>query len=98
MVSKEDVVSVLKTIYDPEIPIDIYNLGLIYGIDIVGEKVKIKMTFTVPTCPMVNYIVQDVKEKISQLPGVKEVEVELVWDPPWSPDMISKEYKKKLLG
>ncbi len=98
VVSKEEVVSVLKTIYDPEIPIDIYNLGLIYGIDIEGRKVKIRMTFTVPTCPMVNFIVEEVKEKVGQISGVEEVEVELVWDPPWSPEMISEEYRKKLLG
>ena len=98
MVSKEEIISVLKTIYDPEIPIDIYNLGLIYGIEIRGNKVKIRMTFTVPTCPMVNYLVQEVKEKVSEIPGVEDVEVKLVWNPPWSPEMISEEYRKKLLG
>ena len=98
MVSKKEVIEVLKQIYDPEIPIDIYNLGLIYGIDVEGKRVKIRMTFTVPTCPMVNYIVEEVRKKVSEIPGVEEVDVELVWDPPWSPDMISEEYRKKLLG
>jgi FeS assembly SUF system protein len=98
VVTKEEVINILKTIYDPEIPIDIYNLGLVYEIKVEDGVVYIKMTFTTPACPMVNYVVQEVVEKVKKLQGVKDVKVELVWDPPWSPEMISEEYKKKLLG
>ena len=79
------VVEALKTVYDPEIPVDIYELGLIYDIGIEPEgKVAIKMTLTAPGCPVAGSMPQMVEDAIrAQVPGVNEVEVELVWDPPW---------------
>lgn len=96
IVTKEEVIEVLKTCYDPEIPINIIDLGLVYGIEVKGDLVHIKMTLTMPGCPMGELIVENVKRKVEALDGVKEVEVELVWDPPWTPDRISEESMKKI--
>lgn len=96
MVTKEDVMKVLKECYDPEIGISLVDLGLIYDVKVDKDKVNIKMTLTTPGCPMHAFMVQDVQEKVKAMKGVKEVNVELVWDPPWTPDRISKEAKKKL--
>ncbi len=97
-VTKEAVIKALKKVYDPEIPINIVDLGLVYGIDVSDNKVKIRMTMTAPGCPMAFYIVHLVKEVVKQeVPEVEDVEVELVWDPPWTPDRMSEE-AKKLLG
>ena len=92
----------LKTCYDPEIPIDIANLGLIYKCDIAshptgeGHSVYIQMTLTAPGCGMGGVLAQDVQGKIERLPGVKEVKVDLVWDPPWNTNMMSDAAKLKL--
>ena len=97
MVKKEDIVKVLKEIYDPEIPVNIYDLGLIYGIEIKdGNKVKILMTLTVPGCPLMNYLIAQVQDAVKQIEGVEEVEVEITWEPRWSIEMISEEGKKQL--
>jgi len=96
MVSKEDVMKALRECYDPEIGISLVDLGLIYDIKVDKNKVHIRMTLTTPGCPMHSFMVQDVREKVKQIKGVKEVEVELVWDPPWTPDRMSDEVKKKL--
>ena len=96
MVSKEEVSSALKECIDPEIGMSVIDLGLIYDVNIEGGKVKIKMTLTTPGCPMGSLIARDVKDKISKLEGVEEAEVEIVWDPPWSPDMMS-DYAKEVL-
>jgi metal-sulfur cluster biosynthetic enzyme len=93
--TEEAILEVLKTVYDPEIPINILDLGLIYGIDIEGSNVHIIMTLTAPHCPMSGVIVKNVKEKIEAMEGVNKADVELVWDPIWSPYMISKEAMKK---
>lgn len=86
MVSKEDVIKVLMTCYDPEIPIDMWTLGLIYDLQVRDdESVYIKMTFTTPFCPYGPKLIEDVKKKVAALEGVKDVQVEVVLDPPWKP-------------
>src|SRR3989442_16031614 len=98
MASKDDVISILRKCYDPEIPINIYDLGLVYNIDLKGDegKVDVKMTLTAPGCPASAYIHQDVKRKLEQLPGIKEAKVDIVWDPPWTPEMRSETAKKQV--
>ncbi len=96
MVKKEDVMKVLKTCYDPEIPVSVVDLGLIYEVKVSGSKVNIEMTLTNPMCPMARYITDLVKGAVEGIKGVKEVEVKLVFDPPWSPDKMSASAKKKL--
>jgi FeS assembly SUF system protein len=98
MVSKEEILNALKNVYDPEIPVNIVDLGLIYGINIDEELgiVKIKMTLTAPGCPIGNYITSDTENVVRSLEGVKDVQIELTYDPPWSPDMMTEEAKKDL--
>lgn len=87
-----DIVKVLKTIYDPEIPVNIYELGLIYEINVGEEnKVEIVMTLTAPNCPIADQILQEVKDRIEFLDEVKECTVNLVFDPPWDQTMMSEE-------
>lgn len=87
-----DIVKVLKTIYDPEIPVNIYDLGLIYEINVGDdEKVEIVMTLTAPNCPIADQILQEVKDRIEFLDEVKECIVNLVFDPPWDQTMMSEE-------
>jgi metal-sulfur cluster biosynthetic enzyme len=81
----------LSECYDPEIPINIVDLGLVYGIEIKGDAVVVRMTLTAPGCPLAGSIVEDVRRKLLELDGLKKAEVELVWDPPWSPERISAE-------
>lgn len=90
MVTKKDVMEVLKKCYDPEILINIVDLGLVYDVDVEGDRVHIKMTLTTPGCPMSAMIVDNVRQKVESIDGIKNAEVELVWDPPWTPDRISK--------
>ena len=89
--SKEKVLEVLSDIYDPEIPIDIVNLGLVYGVEIDGSKVNLKMTMTSPGCPSAREIVLESQTLVSEMEGVSEANVEIVWDPPWSPEKMSDE-------
>jgi FeS assembly SUF system protein len=85
------VIAALRTIYDPEIPVDIYELGLIYDIEIDPEnKVHIRMTLTAPACPVAGTLPGEVEKKVENIPEVKSAAVELVWDPPWSKDMMSE--------
>lgn len=94
---KETVISVLKTIYDPEIPVDIWTLHLIYGVDVDEEgNVKIVMTVTAPNCPVAEVLPAEVQERVQAIMGVKKVEVELTFDPVWSIDMLSDEAKAEL--
>jgi len=93
-VSRDDVIAVLKKCYDPEIPINIYDLGLVYNIDVGETAIGIRMTLTAPGCPASGYISTDVKRKLESLPGVKEANVQIVWDPPWTPEMMSETAKK----
>lgn len=88
----EKVVDVLRTIYDPEIPVDIYELGLIYDVHVSDElDIKILMTLTSPNCPVAESLPEEVKEKVRSVDEVKEVEVEITFDPPWTKDMMSEE-------
>lgn len=96
MVEKEEVMKALKNCYDPEIPINIVDLGLIYDVQIRDDKVQVKMTLTAPGCPMHSFIAQDVKQQLEKINGVKEAVVEIVWEPPWTPDRMSQEAKKQL--
>jgi probable FeS assembly SUF system protein SufT len=100
-VDEEAVWEQLKTCYDPEIPVNIVDLGLIYSMEIKptetgGSSVEVKMTLTAPGCGMGPAIAGDAQSKILSLPGVTDARVDLVWDPPWSPDRISEEGKAKL--
>ncbi len=95
MVTKEEVIEALRKCYDPEIPINIVDLGLVYDVSIDGDKVTIKMTLTAPGCPASGYISQDVRRKLESVSGVKKADVLVVWDPPWSPDMMSETAKKQ---
>ena len=94
--TKEDVVNGLKMVYDPEIPVDIFEMGLIYDIKINNEHVDIMMTLTSPSCPAAQSIPMDVKDKVGRVEGVEEVEVEIVWDPPWGMEMMSEVAKLEL--
>jgi FeS assembly SUF system protein len=88
---QDRVVAVLQTVYDPEIPINIHELGLIYGLDINPEgAVHIRMTLTSPACPVAGSLPGEVEAKVKAVPGVTEVKVELVWDPPWDPTRMSE--------
>lgn len=94
---EEKVVRMLKTVYDPEIPVNIYDLGLIYKIDIADDGVlTIDMTLTAPNCPAVDFIVEDVRMKTESVEGVTSVEVNIVFDPPWDKSMMSEEAQLEL--
>ncbi|MDR1557190.1 MAG: iron-sulfur cluster assembly protein [Tannerellaceae bacterium] len=95
--TEEAIVAVLKTVYDPEIPVNVYDLGLIYNVDIDEEKnVRIDMTLTAPNCPAADYIVEDVRMKAESVEGVRDVEVNLVFEPEWDKDMMSEEARLEL--
>ncbi|MFA3782702.1 SUF system Fe-S cluster assembly protein [Melioribacteraceae bacterium 4301-Me] len=94
---EQQIISVLKTCYDPEIPVDIWELGLIYEIRIDNDgQVYIKMTLTSPACPVAGSLPGEVKEKVKNIPDVKDVYVDLVWEPRWDKDMMSEEAKLEL--
>lgn len=94
----EKIVKVLKTIYDPEIPVDIYELGLIYDVFVNEDhEVKILMTLTSPNCPVAETLPVEVEEKVKSLDIVKDAEVEITFDPPWSQDLMSEEAKLELV-
>ncbi len=93
----EKILQVIKTIYDPEIPVDIYELGLIYDIFInEGNDVKILMTLTSPNCPVAETLPVEVEEKVKSLDAVNDVEVEITFEPPWTQDLMSDEAKLEL--
>ena len=101
MVVKEKIIEVLQLCYDPEIPIDLWNLGLIYSIDIndnetEAKDVHITMSLTTPGCTMGQHMAKDIKAKVSALDGVSNVDVEVTFDPPWNPEMMTDEGRKKL--
>jgi metal-sulfur cluster biosynthetic enzyme len=95
-VEKEQIFDALKRVYDPEIPVDVVNLGLVYEVLVDGDKVAVKMTTTASGCPVGNYMVAQAKRAIGRLEGVKEIDVELVSDPPWQESMISEEGRRML--
>lgn len=94
---EERIVDVLKTVYDPEIPVDIYNLGMIYKIDVKDDGVvELDMTFTAPNCPAADFILEDVRTKLEGVDGVKTANVNLVFEPAWDQSMMSEEARVEL--
>jgi FeS assembly SUF system protein len=94
---ERDVVEALKTVYDPEIPVDIYQLGLIYNIEVRDDRsVEVRLTLTSPMCPVAGSLPPEVETKVGQVEGVTKSIVDLVWDPPWNPSMMSEAAKLEL--
>ncbi len=93
---KEKVIAEIKKIYDPEIPINIYELGLIYDVSINEKNVKVKMTLTTPNCPVAESLPKEVKDSIMNIDGVNKVDLDLVWEPPWDKSMMSESAKLEL--
>tara|TARA_B100000700_G_scaffold272512_1_gene316161 strand:+ start:429 stop:728 length:300 start_codon:yes stop_codon:yes gene_type:complete len=93
---KDKVIAEIKKIYDPEIPVNIYELGLIYDVDVKDNNVKVKMTLTTPNCPVAESLPKEVKDSIMEIEEVKNVELDLVWDPPWDKSMMSESAKLEL--
>ena len=94
---EENIVDVLKTVYDPEIPVNIYDLGLIYKIDVKESgDVDVDMTFTAPSCPAADFILEDVREKVDSVNGVKNANVNLVFEPEWDQSMMTEEARVEL--
>ena len=92
------IVNVLKTVYDPEIPVNVYDLGLIYDIDVDEQKnVILTMTLTAPNCPLADEVMRDVQEKVQSVEGIKVAKVNLVFDPPWNKEMMSEEAMLELV-
>ncbi len=90
-------VEMLRTVFDPEIPVNVYELGLIYKIDVTGGfKVSIDMTLTAPSCPAADFIIEDIRQKVGSIEGVSDVEVNLVFEPEWTKDMMSEEARLEL--
>ena len=97
MSKKDEIIAEISKIYDPELPVNIYELGLIYDIQVDNEKsAKIKMTLTTPNCPVAESLPKEVKEGAMQVEGIEDVDLELVWDPPWNKDMMSEAAKLEL--
>ena len=94
---EEKIVEMLKTVYDPEIPVNVYDLGLIYKIDVNDDHdVTIDMTLTAPSCPAGDFIVEDIRQKVGSVEGIKDVNVNIVFEPEWTKDMMSEEAKLEL--
>lgn len=94
---EERIVEVLKTVYDPEIPVDVYSLGLIYRIELEDDgSLDVDMTLTAPNCPAADYIAEDVRQKVSAVEGVRVAKVNLVFEPEWNKEMMSEEAKLEL--
>lgn len=94
---EEKIIKMLRTVFDPEIPVNVYDLGLIYKVDIDDAKnVKIEMTLTAPNCPAADFIIEDVRMKVEGIEEVNSVDINLVFDPVWDKDMMSEEAKLEL--
>ena len=93
---KEQIIDEIRKIYDPEIPVNIYELGLIYNVKVEGNKAKIIMSLTTPNCPVAESLPQEVKDTTMQVEGIEEVDLELVFDPPWNKSMMSEAAKLEL--
>ena len=93
---KNKIIEEIRKIYDPELPVNIYELGLIYDIKVDGRKAEIKMTLTTPNCPVAESLPKEVKESIMQVEGVEKVDLDLVWDPPWDKSMMTEAAKLEL--
>jgi metal-sulfur cluster biosynthetic enzyme len=96
MVTREQVFEVLQSCYDPEIPINLVDMGLIYDVRIDDDRVTVVMTLTARGCPAHSFISEDVRAHLAEIPGVKSVHVQVVWDPPWDPSRMSDTAKKRL--
>ncbi|MBI4216985.1 MAG: metal-sulfur cluster assembly factor [Chloroflexi bacterium] len=96
MVTPAAILEALKGCYDPEIPFNIVDLGLVYDVDIAADRVKVTMTLTSPGCPLHAVIAQEVRQKLEQVAGVRQAEVKIVWQPPWTPERMSPEARRKL--
>ncbi|KRO55345.1 MAG: FeS assembly SUF system protein [Pelagibacteraceae bacterium BACL5 MAG-120705-bin12] len=96
MTLKEKVIEEIRKIYDPELPVNIYELGLIYDVQVDNNNAKIKMTLTTPNCPVAESLPKEVKDGAMQVEGIENVDLELVWDPPWNKDMMSEAAKLEL--
>ena len=96
--TQERIIEVLRTVYDPEIPVNIYDLGLIYRIELndAGDELSVDMTLTAPNCPAADFILEDVRQKLEGITGLKKVDVQLVFEPEWDKDMMSEEAKMEL--
>ncbi len=94
--TKDVIYESLKSVYDPEIPVNVVDLGLVYDVQVNDSNVYVQMTLTFPGCGMGPYIAQQAEWAIQDIDGVEEVEIELVFDPPWSPDLISEEARAQL--
>ena len=93
---KEKVITEIKKIYDPEIPVNIYELGLIYDIAVINTEIKVKMTLTTPNCPVAESLPKEVKDSIMNIEEVSKVDLDLVWEPPWDKSMMSEAAKLEL--
>ena len=93
---EEEVLKMLKTVFDPEIPVNVYDLGLIYKIDIQGDTCNIEMTLTAPGCPAADFLVEDIRQKVGTVKGINTVNVEIVFEPEWTQDRMSEEAKLEL--
>jgi FeS assembly SUF system protein len=94
---ESQVIEVMRTVYDPEIPVNIYELGMVYGVEVEPPgKVVVKMTLTSPSCPVAGSLPGDVQARVQNIPGVTEARVDLVWDPPWDPSRMSEAAKLDL--
>ena len=93
---KEKIIEEIKKIYDPEIPVNIYELGLIYDVTVKEKNVSVKMTLTTPNCPVAECLPKEVKDSIMNVNGVEKVDLDLVWDPPWDKSMMSESAKLEL--
>ena len=93
---KNKIIEEMRKIYDPELPVNIYELGVIYDIQVTGNKAEIKMTLTSPNCPVAESLPEEVKEGAMQVEGINQVDIQLVWDPPWTKDMMSDAAKLEL--
>jgi len=93
---KEKVIAEIKKIYDPEIPVNIYELGLIYDVSVKNKNVKVKMTLTTPNCPVAESLPKEVKDSIMEIKGIGKVDLDLVWEPQWDKSMMSEAAKLEL--
>lgn len=96
-VTRDDVLEALRDVFDPEIPVNVVDLGLVYGVEVTDGDVDVKMTLTFAGCGMGPYIAQQAEWRLAEVDGVEDINVEMVYDPPWTPDLITED-GKKLLG
>ncbi len=96
MVTKEEILEAMKSVSDPEIGMDIVNLGLVYDVQIDNDRVYIKMTMTAPTCPVTPWILSEAQKEVENVKGVEAADVELVWEPQWNPEMMSDYAREQL--